>query len=111
MFKILILQRIYNLSDDQTEFQINDRITFMRFLDLNLHSTVPDAKTIWLFRETLVKAAAADKLFKQFGEMLENKGLITRAGSIVDASFVDAPKPHITNEQRETLKRGEIPQE
>ena len=111
MFKILILQRIYNLSDDQTEYQINDRISFMRFLNLDLHSTVPDAKTIWLFRETLANAGAAEKLFKQFGEMLEKQGLITHTGSIVDASFVDAPKPHITNEERETLKSGEIPQE
>lgn len=56
MFKILVLQRIYNLSDDQSEFQINDRISFMRFLGLGLEDSVPDAKTIWLFKDTLAKA-------------------------------------------------------
>ena len=50
MFKILILQSLYNLSDDQLEFQIRDRLSFMRFLGLSLGDTVPDAKTIWLFR-------------------------------------------------------------
>src|SRR5215510_1763330 len=53
MFKILILQKIYNISDDQTEFQINDRLSFQRFIGIQLYDTVPDAKTIWYFREML----------------------------------------------------------
>lgn len=61
MFKILVLQRFYNLSDDQTEYQINDRMSFGRFLGLSLGDTVPDAKTIWHFREQLVKAKAIDE--------------------------------------------------
>lgn len=56
MFKILVLQRLYNLSDDQTEYQINDRMSFMRFLGLTISDTIPDAKTIWLFREQLTQA-------------------------------------------------------
>lgn len=63
MFKILILQRLYHLSDDQIEYQINDRLSFQRFLDLTLSSKVPDAKTIWLFREQLVQADLMDHLF------------------------------------------------
>ena len=55
LFKILVLQRTYNISDDQTEFQINYRISFMRFLGLSLGDKVPDAKTIWLFRENLTR--------------------------------------------------------
>ena len=55
MFKILILQRIYNLSDDQTEYQNNARMSFLRFLGLGLEDRVSDAKTIWLFRDTLTK--------------------------------------------------------
>ncbi len=46
MSKILILQRLYNLSDEQTEYQISDRMSLMRFLDLDLKSPVPDARTI-----------------------------------------------------------------
>ena len=62
MFKIMILHSLYNLSDDQLEFQIRDRISFMRFLGLNLGDTVPDAKTIWLFREQLTEAKIIKKL-------------------------------------------------
>ncbi len=57
MFKILVLQRLYNISDDQTEYQINDRMSFMRFLGLTLSDTVPDAKTIWVFREASTPSA------------------------------------------------------
>ena len=53
MFKIMILQALYSLSDDKAEFMIRDRLSFMRFLGLSLGDPVPDAKTIWLFRERL----------------------------------------------------------
>ncbi len=66
MFKVLVLQALYNLSDDQTEDQIRDRLSFMRFLGLDLHQRIPDAKTIWLFRETLAQAGGVEKLYKQF---------------------------------------------
>ena len=55
MFKILILQSLYNLSDDQIEYQIIDRLTFKRFLGLKASDRVPDSKTIWKFRETLIQ--------------------------------------------------------
>jgi transposase, IS5 family len=64
LFKILILQRLFNISDDQAEFQINDRMSFRRFLGLCLDDRVPDAKTIWLFRDTLVKAGVMEELFE-----------------------------------------------
>ena len=63
MFKVLILQSLYGLADEQTEFQIRDRLRFMRFLGLDLHGRVPDARTIWLFREHLTKADAVDALW------------------------------------------------
>ena len=111
MFKILILQRIYNLSDDQTEYQINDRISFMRFLGLGLGDKVPDAKTIWLFRNTLTEAGAMRELFDLFQAQLREEGLITRTGTIVDATFVEAPAQRNTKEERETIKKGDIPEE
>jgi len=92
LFKILILQRIYNLGDDQTEYQVNDRMSFMRFLGLGLGDSVPDAKTIWLFRDTLNKADVIRKIFELFNRQLEVAHLITHTGSIVDATFVDAPR-------------------
>lgn len=63
MFKVLVLQTLYTLSDDQTEYQLKDRLSFMRFVGLALHDPVPDAKTIWLFREQLARAGAAEPLF------------------------------------------------
>ena len=111
MFKILVLARLFNLSDDQTEYQINDRISFMRFLDLGLSSTVPDAKTIWLFRETLKNAGVMEDLFAQFNALLEQKGLITREGTIVDATFVEVPKQRNHREENQAIKAGQVPEE
>lgn len=111
MFKILILQRIYNLSDDQTEYQINDRMSFMRFLGLGLEDRVPDAKTIWLFRDTLTKADVAQKLFDGFAAQLEAKHLITRTGTIVDATFMDAPRQRNTRDENAAIKDGNIPED
>ena len=80
MFKIFVLQALYNLSDDQTDYQIRDRLSFMRFLGLDLHQRIPDAKTIWLFRETLAQAGVLEKLFKQFDTYLVDQGVQARGG-------------------------------
>lgn len=66
MFKILILQRVYNISDEQAEFQINDSYTFQRFLGLRLGTTVPDFSTVWLFREALTKTGVIKSLLYHF---------------------------------------------
>ena len=66
MFKVLVLQTLYTLSDDQTEYQLKDRLSFMRFIGLALHDPVPDAKTIWLYREQLARAGAVERLFARF---------------------------------------------
>ncbi|MCF6207540.1 MAG: transposase, partial [Sulfurovum sp.] len=66
MFKILILQKYYNLSDEQTEFQIKDRLSFMQFLGLQIGDRVPDEKTIWLFKEQLKEHKLTQTLFDLF---------------------------------------------
>lgn len=111
LFKVLVLQRIYNLSDDQTEYQINDRMSFMRFLGLHLGDRVPDAKTIWLFRDTLTKANVVRVLFDAFNKQLEEANLITRTGTIVDATFVEAPRQRNSKDERDDIKQGKIPEE
>jgi len=111
MFKILVIKRLYNLSLGQTEYQINCRLDFMRFLGLDLGSTVPDANTIWLYEEALSKSESGKELFDRFFEEIKKAGYITREGSIVDASFMEAPRRRNTKEQRETLKKGETPKE
>lgn len=109
MFKILVLQALYNLSDEQTEYQILDRLSFMRFLGLELHDDVPDARTIWLFREQLIAAEAVEKLFGQFDAMLEAAGFAASGGQIVDATFVEVPRQRNNRDDNETIKKGETP--
>jgi IS5 family transposase len=111
MFKILVLQKLYNMADDKTEYQIKDRLSFQRFLGLQLCDTVPDAKTIWFFRETLNEANILETIFTGFVGQLEEKGIITRSGSIVDATFVDVPKQRNTKEENEDIKEGKTPSE
>jgi len=104
MFKILILQKMYNMADDKTEYQIKDRLSFQRFLGLQLYDTVPDAKTIWHFREELNNAKILDTIFYRFIEQLEQKGIITHSGSIVDATFVDVPRQRNTKDENDNIK-------
>jgi IS5 family transposase len=111
MFKILVLQKLYNMADDKTEYQIKDRLSFQRFLGLQLCDTVPDAKTIWHFREGLKDANILDTVFYRFVEQLEQKGIITRSGSIVDAAFVDVPRQRNTKEENKEIKEGKTPPE
>jgi IS5 family transposase len=94
MFKILVIQAQNNLSDERTEFLINDRLSFMRFLGLSLGERVPDAKTIWLFRERLTRAGTIEKLFDRFDQAVREAGYIAMSGQIVDASLIAAPKQH-----------------
>jgi len=72
MIKILILQSLYTLSDDQIEFQIKDRLSFMRFLGLHLWDIIPDAKTVWLYRERLKHQELDKKLFGIFDQLLKD---------------------------------------
>jgi transposase, IS5 family len=109
MFKILILQRYYNLSDDQIEYQINDRMSFMRFLDLTLSDDVPDSKTVWHFKEQLIKLELIKPLFVLFLTELENLGLVINEGKIVDASFIEVPRQRNSKEENEQIKAGETP--
>lgn len=109
MFKVLVLQALYNLSDDQTEYQIRDRLSFMRFLGLAMDGTVPDAKTIWLFRERLAQAGAVEKLFARFDFHLEEKGLMASGGQIIDASIIPVPKQRNNRKENAAIKAGETP--
>lgn len=86
MFKVLVLQALYSLPDDAAEFQIRDRLSFMRFLGLGLGARAPDAKTIWLFRAQLVRAGTMEKLFERFDAALHDAGYLAMGGQIIDAT-------------------------
>ena len=111
MFKILVVQAHNNLSDERSEFLINDRLSFMRFLGLGLGDRVPDARTIWSFRERLVKAKAIERLFVRFDQAVRAAGYIPMSGQIVDASLVAAPKQRNNEEEKQAIKAGRIPEE
>ena len=111
MFKILVLQSLYNIADDATEYLIRDRLSFMRFLGLSLRARIPDAKTIWLFREQLTQAELIKPLFMEFDRYLRVSGFEARGGQIVDATIVQVPIQRNTPEENDRIKAGETPEE
>jgi transposase, IS5 family len=110
MFKILILQRYYNVSDDAMEYAILDRLSFMRFLSLGINDPVPDSKTIWLFRDTLTKLNLIEQLFATLDKQLDKDGIIVHKGKIIDASVVEVPKQRNNRQDIDQLKEGTIPE-
>jgi IS5 family transposase len=110
MFKILILQQLHNLSDDKIEYQILDRLSFMRFLGLDFKQGVPDSKTIWLFRERLKNLNLTEILFAEFHTQLASLGYVAREGQMIDATFVEVPKQRNTREENKQIKAGELPE-
>ena len=109
MFKVLILQSLYNLADGQTEFQIRDRFTFMRFLGLTPERRIPDEKTIWLFRESVKARGLYDELFTTFTRFLEAQGFEAKRGTAIDARLVEVPKQRNTRSENATIKEGLMP--
>jgi transposase, IS5 family len=109
MFKVLILQAMHSLSDERCEYLIKDRLSFMRFLGLGLADPVPDANTIWTFRESLKKAGGVDELFRRFDDALRSAGFLAMSGQIVDATIVAAPKQRNTDDEKQAIREGRIP--
>ncbi len=127
IFKVPVLQALYNLLDDQMEYQLRDRLSFMRLVGLGLEDTVPDAKTLRLYREALGKAGAVEGLFNQFDSYLKAKGYLAmgeasprfrrckaslerlRRGQIIDATIVPAPRQRNSRDDNALVKAGEAP--
>jgi len=109
IFKVMVLQALYNLSDDQMEYQLRDRLSFMRFVGLGMEDTVPDAKTLWLYREALAKAGAVEGLFNLFDGHLKAKGYLAMGGQIIDATIVPAPRQRNSRDDNATVKSGKTP--
>lgn len=111
MFKIVSLQRYYNLSDDGIEYAILDRLSFMRFLGLTLSHSVADAKTIWNFKNELAKGDMVNKLFKKLDNRLDKEGVIIHKGKMADATIVETPRQRNSREENEQIKAGEVPED
>ncbi len=111
MFKILVIQTLNNLSDERTEYLINDRLSFMHFLNLGPSDYVPDAKTAWLCQKRLTQAGAIEILFNRFDATLRNAGYLLMSGQILNATLVAASKPRNTNAEKADLREERIPQD
>jgi len=110
MFKLLVVQRYYNLSDEQTEYQVSDRLSFQKFAGWTVADKVPDANTLWDFREALVSAGVFEQLFAAFTRQLQAQGLLAQEGKLVDASFVDVPRQRNSRAENATIKAGGVPE-
>ena len=111
LFKILLLQEYIGLSDKSAEYQITDRLSFMRFLDLSIEDQVPDSNTIWNFREALKIDNKIECLFEVFVNALLKKGLIVNKGSTIDATIMKAPIQRNSRDENEEIKNGVTPKD
>ena len=104
--KMLYLQAQHGLSFEATEHLVRDRLSWMRFCGLTIADPVPDANTLWDFREALIKAGALDRLFTRLDQAIKDAGYLPMSGQIVDASLVAAPRQHDTDAEKEAIKAG-----
>jgi IS5 family transposase len=110
LFKMLVLQQLFNLSDQELEFQVNDRRSFENFVGLGVMNSIPDATTVAFFRDRLLKAGVIEDLFEMFESYLRSQGLQARGGQIIDATLVPVPKQRNTREENEEIKAGRLPE-
>ena len=108
MTRILMLKRLYNLSDEQMEYQLLDRMSYQRFCGLTDSANIPDRTTIWTF-ENRIGEAGAKALFAGMERQLLKHGYIARGGQIIDATLVPAPKQHFTKEDKEQIQQDAMP--
>jgi len=111
MVRLLVLQQLYNLSDDALEYQVLDRTSFLRFARLTDSSRVPDAKTFWVWRERLKKRDLVGDISAAVSGQMQRAGFIARGGQIIDASIVSAPIQRNRREENEQIAQGEVPEE
>ncbi len=112
LFKITLLQTWYNLSDYEVEDQVNDRISFSKFLGLSLEDNCPDHSVISRFRTEMTKRKAYDKLLKEINKQLVTHGILVKQGILLDASVIDTSrKPKGKTEYEVVIDREEETQE
>ncbi|EQD33765.1 transposase IS4 family protein [mine drainage metagenome] len=104
MFKVLVLRELYALSDEQVEYQIADRLSFQRFLGIDLTQDAPDYTAIWRFRERL-GAERMKTLFEELGAYIDLAGFEARKGQMLDASWCRSPRPASRRSPRTASRR------
>ena len=111
MVRLVFLQSLYNLSDEDCEHQVLDRMSFQRFCRVDGLLNIPDARTLWTFKQRLAKDGLGGRaIFDSVSQQLQQHGFIPRGGQIVDASIVQAPITQANTQEREALNQGQAPQ-
>ena len=90
MFKIVLLQQWYCLSDPGAEEALRDRLSFRRFCGIPLDCDTPDHSSIWRFRQTVDRLGLTGKLLAEVNRQLDKAGLIVKRGNLVDATIIAA---------------------
>ena len=97
LFRALLLQQWYGLSDPQLEEQLSDRLSFRRFVGFSVSERMPDHSTLWRFRERLAKSGLAERAFVMVTAQIEQSGFVLKHGTLIDATLiraaVNAPPP------------------
>jgi len=107
MLKVLVLQHLYNLSDFQTSYQLRDRISWQRFIGVELGGNIPDEKTLWAFREQLIKVDAVEEAFYWFNRHLREEGFEAKGGTLVDATIIETPIRRANDEGTTTQEKAQ----
>lgn len=105
---MLVLHQLFNLSDEEVEFQVNDRRSFEEFVGLGIMNNIPDATTVFFFRERLRKAGVIEELFEMHEGYRRDQGLEARGGQIIDATLVHVPKQRNTREENKDIKADRL---
>jgi len=110
LFKLLVLKHLYNLSNEEVEYQAHDRASFRRFLGWSAEAEIPDATTLDKFEQRLREANLIDELFEQFASFLQQAGYEAKGGQIVDATLIPVPIQRNSREENQQVKQGDIPE-
>lgn len=111
LFKALLLQTWHNLSDYALEEALDDRLSFRRFVSLSMTEKAPDHSVFSRFRDQLIKHGIHDRLFTELNRQLEERGLIVKKGTLVDATVIEAaPKKPLHNQDGSTGKSKQDPE-
>lgn len=105
-FRMLVLQSFHGLSLERTAYMVRERLSWMRFCGLGPGDRVPDASTLWDFREALIQAKVLDKLFARLNDAITRAGYLAMGGQIIDASLIAAPKQRNTDDEKDAIKAG-----
>ncbi|MBI2771249.1 MAG: IS5 family transposase [Burkholderiales bacterium] len=110
MLKIVVLQQLYgNVADEEMEYALLDRLSWQRFVGLEDARDLPDARTIWAFKQLIAQGGGTEALFDEVLRQLDAAGLKAKGGQLIDATLIDAPKAHLDKHEKADIEQGKTP--